>query len=155
MLRGQVIGLLRCDGRICFAHRLHTERSQPTLLPMSSADPLASQVPALRVRSVGEGEINDEGDYVLYWMIANRRPTFNFSLFSRRCGLDTAGRATAFTGSSCKVWGTMHGGSPRNVLFITPISKRNLARAKACWRCWRPKLALSSATIFRAFFCPA
>ena len=36
--------------------------------------------PPLRVRVCNVGHINPHGDFVLYWMIANRRPTWNFSL---------------------------------------------------------------------------
>lgn len=36
--------------------------------------------PALRVHAVNERPCNANGDYVLYWMIAARRPFWNFSL---------------------------------------------------------------------------
>lgn len=36
--------------------------------------------PAQRVRTIGDGDIDRQGDYVLYWMIANRRSRWNFSL---------------------------------------------------------------------------
>jgi deoxyribodipyrimidine photo-lyase len=36
--------------------------------------------PSTRVRVLNEKPINPEGDYVLYWMIASRRPRSNFSL---------------------------------------------------------------------------
>jgi len=36
--------------------------------------------PALRVRAVNDGSIRRDGDYVLYWMIANRRPAWSFAL---------------------------------------------------------------------------
>lgn len=42
-----------------------------------------SQVPAIRLRSGhgrGKGEVVSEGDYVLYWMTAFRRPRWNFAL---------------------------------------------------------------------------
>lgn len=39
-----------------------------------------SDVPDLRVRVVNEGKVGDDGDYVLYWMIACRRGQYNFSL---------------------------------------------------------------------------
>ena len=49
-------------------------------------DRLVSEVPELRVRtgsfgSTGSfGEVRADGSYVLYWMIANRRPGWNYSL---------------------------------------------------------------------------
>jgi deoxyribodipyrimidine photo-lyase len=36
--------------------------------------------PAIRVRSANEADVDPAGDYVLYWMIAHRRPNWNFSL---------------------------------------------------------------------------
>jgi deoxyribodipyrimidine photo-lyase len=36
--------------------------------------------PAARIRVVNDSAVNATGDYVLYWMIANRRTRFNFSL---------------------------------------------------------------------------
>lgn len=36
--------------------------------------------PDLRIRPLNDRAVNAAGDYVLYWMIANRRPTWNFSL---------------------------------------------------------------------------
>jgi deoxyribodipyrimidine photo-lyase len=39
-----------------------------------------SSVPALRVRAANAKEIDPDGDYVLYWMIANRRTRHNFAL---------------------------------------------------------------------------
>ncbi len=36
--------------------------------------------PANRVRAVNDRAVNPAGEYVLYWMIANRRSRFNFSL---------------------------------------------------------------------------
>ncbi len=36
--------------------------------------------PAIRVRAVNDRAVNAAGAYVLYWMIANRRTRFNFSL---------------------------------------------------------------------------
>jgi deoxyribodipyrimidine photo-lyase len=38
------------------------------------------QVPKIRIRKVNDAAIRESGDYVLYWMIANRRLQFNFSL---------------------------------------------------------------------------
>jgi deoxyribodipyrimidine photo-lyase len=37
-------------------------------------------VPALRIRRANDAPVNDRGDYVLYWMIANRRTEWNFAL---------------------------------------------------------------------------
>ena len=42
--------------------------------------PLDSAVPAIRVRPAGLDPVNRDGEYVLYWMIANRRTRSNFSL---------------------------------------------------------------------------
>lgn len=39
-----------------------------------------NSVPALRVRRITEGRVSNAGNYVLYWITAYRRPTFNFSL---------------------------------------------------------------------------
>lgn len=39
-----------------------------------------SHVPALRLRTRNRAPVRPDGDYVLYWMIANRRPQFNFAL---------------------------------------------------------------------------
>ena len=41
---------------------------------------MASRIPELRVRTVGNGEVRASGDFVLYWMVAYRRTTWNFSL---------------------------------------------------------------------------
>lgn len=45
---------------------------------MSSA--FHSQVPEIRRWPANQAEVQPEGDFVLYWMTANRRPTFNFAL---------------------------------------------------------------------------
>ncbi|HEY1481729.1 MAG TPA: hypothetical protein VGF19_03295 [Candidatus Acidoferrum sp.] len=37
-------------------------------------------VPEIRIRKCNEGAIRENGEYVLYWMIANRRLQYNFSL---------------------------------------------------------------------------
>ncbi|WP_437228052.1 deoxyribodipyrimidine photolyase [Planctomicrobium sp. SH661] len=37
-------------------------------------------VPPLRIRELNQASLNESGDYVLYWMIANRRVRWNFSL---------------------------------------------------------------------------
>lgn len=37
-------------------------------------------VPDIRIRQANDREVDDEGTYVLYWMIANRRPRHNFAL---------------------------------------------------------------------------
>ena len=39
-----------------------------------------SSIPELRVRQANSGEINAEGDFVLYWMVAFRRTRWNFAL---------------------------------------------------------------------------
>lgn len=39
-----------------------------------------SSIPDLRIRGVNGLEVSTAGDYVLYWMIAFRRGTYNFSL---------------------------------------------------------------------------
>lgn len=38
------------------------------------------QVPDLRIRRLNNKKPNTSGDYVLYWMIAHRRPYYNFAL---------------------------------------------------------------------------
>ncbi|WP_432823563.1 deoxyribodipyrimidine photolyase [Trichloromonas sp.] len=38
------------------------------------------QVPAIRLRSLNAAPVNPDGDFVLYWMTAFRRPFFNFAL---------------------------------------------------------------------------
>lgn len=38
------------------------------------------QVPEIRITSCNDAPVNEEGDFVLYWMIANRRVRWNFSL---------------------------------------------------------------------------
>jgi deoxyribodipyrimidine photo-lyase len=37
-------------------------------------------VPAVRIRGANGAEVRGDGEYVLYWMIANRRLTYNFAL---------------------------------------------------------------------------
>jgi len=37
-------------------------------------------VPPIRIEKANNASLNSEGDYVLYWMIANRRTQWNFSL---------------------------------------------------------------------------
>ena len=39
-----------------------------------------SEVPTLRIRSIGNGPVSESGEYVLYWMTAFRRVESNFSL---------------------------------------------------------------------------
>lgn len=39
-----------------------------------------SQVPEIRRWPANQAEVQAEGEFVLYWMTANRRPTFNFAL---------------------------------------------------------------------------
>lgn len=41
---------------------------------------MKSLVPASRIREVNSNPINPEGRYVLYWMVANRRAQWNYSL---------------------------------------------------------------------------
>ena len=41
---------------------------------------MVNGVPDLRIRAVHQQDVNDQGDYVLYWMVASRRATWNFSL---------------------------------------------------------------------------
>ncbi len=36
--------------------------------------------PSIRIRSLNSHPLNPDGDYVLYWMIANRRATYNYAL---------------------------------------------------------------------------
>ena len=38
------------------------------------------RVPEIRIRPLNEAPLRGDGDYVLYWMIANRRTRYNFSL---------------------------------------------------------------------------
>jgi deoxyribodipyrimidine photo-lyase len=38
------------------------------------------RVPEIRIRTGNESSVNPDGNYVLYWMIANRRAAWNFSL---------------------------------------------------------------------------
>ena len=39
-----------------------------------------SQTPEIRIRTAVDADVNPDGDYVLYWMIAFRRPHWNYSL---------------------------------------------------------------------------
>jgi deoxyribodipyrimidine photo-lyase len=39
-----------------------------------------SSIPALRIQTVNDAPVRAGGDYVLYWMIANRRSQWNYSL---------------------------------------------------------------------------
>lgn len=41
---------------------------------------MRSNVPKIRVRELGEKPVNADGKFILYWMIANRRTTWNYSL---------------------------------------------------------------------------
>ncbi len=41
---------------------------------------MAGQVPALRIKRANDHPIDRDGEYVLYWMIANRRGHWNFAL---------------------------------------------------------------------------
>lgn len=49
-------------------------------LPTSETVSIAMSVPKLRVHAANEHPVRDDGDYVLYWMIANRRTRYNFAL---------------------------------------------------------------------------
>lgn len=49
-------------------------RGMPSVLPVSGS------VPTLRLRHANQAPVHPEGDYVLYWMIANRRLCWNYSL---------------------------------------------------------------------------
>jgi deoxyribodipyrimidine photo-lyase len=42
--------------------------------------PVNSQVPTSRIRNLNEAAPRPEGEFVLYWMVANRRPRWNFAL---------------------------------------------------------------------------
>ena len=44
------------------------------------AQDLNREVPRLRIRSASDREVQPGGEFVLYWMIANRRTEWNFSL---------------------------------------------------------------------------
>ncbi len=46
----------------------------------SATEGFRGGAPAVRVRAVNDGSVNPDGMFVLYWMIANRRIRFNFSL---------------------------------------------------------------------------
>ncbi|NIM07277.1 MAG: deoxyribodipyrimidine photolyase [Armatimonadetes bacterium] len=39
-----------------------------------------SRIPSVRLQVLNEAPINPKGEFVLYWMLANRRTTWNFSL---------------------------------------------------------------------------
>ena len=41
---------------------------------------MKSSVPASRIRLANHAEVNSRGQYVLYWMVANRRASWNYSL---------------------------------------------------------------------------
>lgn len=38
------------------------------------------RVPTLRIRALNDEPVRESGAYVLYWMVASRRPTYNFAL---------------------------------------------------------------------------
>ena len=40
----------------------------------------SSKIPEVRIRTALDAAINTDGDYVLYWMVANRRLNWNYSL---------------------------------------------------------------------------
>ncbi len=39
-----------------------------------------AEIPASRIRNVNDAPVRNDGDFVLYWMIANRRTRWNFAL---------------------------------------------------------------------------
>lgn len=41
-------------------------------------------VPSIRIRPLLDADVDADGDFVLYWMVAHRRPTYNFAL-QRAC----------------------------------------------------------------------
>jgi len=41
---------------------------------------MISPVPPIRITACNSNRVNNDGDFVLYWMIAARRPSWNFSL---------------------------------------------------------------------------
>ncbi|MEM7481983.1 MAG: deoxyribodipyrimidine photolyase [Acidobacteriota bacterium] len=43
------------------------------------ADEIATRVPTLRLRAANDRPVREDGDFVLYWMIAYRRTTWNFA----------------------------------------------------------------------------
>jgi deoxyribodipyrimidine photo-lyase len=47
---------------------------------MPSSNAPTSDINELRIRSMNDSPINPGGAYVLYWMIANRRVHWNYSL---------------------------------------------------------------------------
>ncbi len=49
-------------------------------MPIREKTVAMSHVPKIRIRRANRAPINIRGDYVLYWMIANRRLTWNFAL---------------------------------------------------------------------------
>jgi deoxyribodipyrimidine photo-lyase len=62
---------VRVDGR------LYREREK---CQVAAGENSVTAVPAIRVRQENEKKARADGDYVLYWMIANRRCRFNFAL---------------------------------------------------------------------------
>ena len=40
----------------------------------------ASGVPPIRIRDLNDADLRTDGKFVLYWMVANRRPVWNFAL---------------------------------------------------------------------------
>ena len=47
---------------------------------MSAESSSFSPVPEIRIRTLNQGEVNPDGNYVLYWMTAFRRTEWNFAL---------------------------------------------------------------------------
>jgi deoxyribodipyrimidine photo-lyase len=48
--------------------------------PPKAEESFVSAVPSIRVKNANSRPINPRGEYVLYWMIANRRLQYNFAL---------------------------------------------------------------------------
>jgi deoxyribodipyrimidine photo-lyase len=49
-------------------------------VPLDSPEDTLHKVPEIRIRDCSDAGVRPAGKYVLYWMIANRRVTFNFAL---------------------------------------------------------------------------
>jgi len=55
--------------------------SPDLFIPLAPLRPaVKSSVPASRIRLANHAEVNSRGQYVLYWMVANRRASWNYSL---------------------------------------------------------------------------
>src|SRR5690606_23168280 len=62
--------------------KIESKLSSREILPLATSLKLRcmSEFPSLRVRTIGNGDVDRQGEFVLYWMIANRRTRWNFSL---------------------------------------------------------------------------